>query len=379
TSVLSEMKVETKQKTEEVKSSALTELNNIIDSLKTNINSELEGFKSILEPQENFLKEKLAAFQTEFSNSQNQAITAFKSVMEDFKSGVTTNHQELSEMINKEKNNIQGSINQFINEMNNQIANYDSQFSDILKASAVKSSEKVIAKTTEFQEKMTSVVNEMSNTASNQLSRTSELISSSIEAEIGTLETELTDYTSKFKEITIANEEVFKNHLFSLEKLASLVKETEHPEVQTASIISKEATLTYIRSMFSRMKGGITLLLPNINDIPVDLILATKSTQRIRIVSIIDVEAHKDLLKKLFQKPNVRIRSVDQEKFVGVEGYLAAERDGEEVLIGIKEDKGEVVAIASESDAFINLMGKIVLGDYFLARSQEINRASVGM
>jgi hypothetical protein len=373
------MKVETKQKTEEVKSSALTELNNIIDSLKTNINSELEGFKSILEPQENFLKEKLAAFQTEFSNSQNQAITAFKSVMEDFKSGVTTNHQELSEMINKEKNNIQGSINQFINEMNNQIANYDSQFSDILKASAVKSSEKVIAKTTEFQEKMTSVVNEMSNTASNQLSRTSELISSSIEAEIGTLETELTDYTSKFKEITIANEEVFKNHLFSLEKLASLVKETEHPEVQTASIISKEATLTYIRSMFSRMKGGITLLLPNINDIPVDLILATKSTQRIRIVSIIDVEAHKDLLKKLFQKPNVRIRSVDQEKFVGVEGYLAAERDGEEVLIGIKEDKGEVVAIASESDAFINLMGKIVLGDYFLARSQEINRASVGM
>ncbi|MHA1968694.1 MAG: hypothetical protein ACW964_12925, partial [Candidatus Hodarchaeales archaeon] len=140
TSVLSEMKVETKQKTEEVKSSALTELNNIIDSLKTNINSELEGFKSILEPQENFLKEKLAAFQTEFSNSQNQAITAFKSVMEDFKSGVTTNHQELSEMINKEKNNIQGSINQFINEMNNQIANYDSQFSDILKASAVKSS-----------------------------------------------------------------------------------------------------------------------------------------------------------------------------------------------------------------------------------------------
>ncbi|MHA1969215.1 MAG: hypothetical protein ACW964_15625, partial [Candidatus Hodarchaeales archaeon] len=235
------------------------------------------------------------------------------------------------------------------------------------------------AKTTEFQEKMTSVVNEMSNTASNQLSRTSELISSSIEAEIGTLETELTDYTSKFKEITIANEEVFKNHLFSLEKLASLVKETEHPEVQTASIISKEATLTFIRSMFSRMKGGITLLLPNINDIPVDLILATKSTQRIRIVSIIDVEAHKDLLKKLFQKPNVRIRSVDQEKFVGVEGYLAAERDGEEVLIGIKEDKGEVVAIASESDAFINLMGKIVLGDYFLARSQEINRASVGM
>lgn len=379
TSVLSEMNVETKQRTDEVKSTALTELENIIDSLKTSINSDLEGFKSTLIPQANFLKERITTFQTEFTNSQNQAIAEFSSLMEDFELSVTSNHQDLSDMINREKNNLLESINQFTTEMDNQIASYDSQFSEGLKASAVKSSEKIIARTAEFQEKMTSVVNEMSNTASNQLAKTSELISSSIEAEIGTLETELADYTSKFKEMTIANEEVFKKHLFSLEKLASLVKETKHPEVQTAPIVSKEATLTYIRSMFSRMKGGITLLLPDINDIPLDLIMASKIHQRISIVSVIDVEKHKDLLIKLFQKPNVRVRSVDQTKFEGVERYLAADREGEEVLIGITEDKGEVVAIASESDAFINLMGKIVLGDYFLARSKEIKRIDVGM
>ncbi len=379
TSVLSEMNVETKQKTDEVKSTALTELISIIDSLKTSIKSELDGFKSTLIPQENFLKERITSFHTEFTSSQNQAIAKFSTLMEDFKSSVASNHQDLSELISGERNNLLESINQFITEMNNQIASYDSQFNENLKASAVKSSEKIIAKTTEFQEKMTSVVNEMSTTASNQLSNTSELISSSIEAEIGTLETELADYASKFKEMTIANEEVFKNHLFSLKKLGSLVKETIHPEVQTAPIISKEATITYIRGMFSRMKGGITLLLPNINDIPLDLILASKNHQRVSVVSVIDIEKHKDLLKNLFQKPNVRVRSVDQTKFIGVEGYLAADRDGEEVLIGIKEDKGEIVAIASESDAFINLMGKIVLGDYFLARSHEINRTAVGM
>ncbi|MFW9852448.1 MAG: hypothetical protein ACFFDS_05875, partial [Candidatus Thorarchaeota archaeon] len=242
-----------------------------------------------------------------------------------------------------------------------------------------KSSEKIIAKTREFQEKIVAVVNEMSKTANAQLTATNELIFSSIKAEIGTLETELKDYASKFKEHILANEEAFKNHLFSLEKLASLVTETKHPEVQTAPIISKEATLTYIRSMFSRMKGGITILMPDINDIPIDLILSSKNHQRINIVSIINLNSHKDFLKKIFHKPNVRVRGVDQAKFIGVEGYLAADRDGEEVLIGVTEDQGGIVAIASESDAFINLMGKIVLGDYFLARSQEINRSDVGM
>jgi sugar-specific transcriptional regulator TrmB len=379
TSILSGMKAETNQKTNEIQETALVELDHVINTLKTDVNSQLEDFKTILEPQQRFLNEKIAGFQSEFSSSQTHAINTFTSLMKEFKSSISAKNQELSELINKEKDNITESVNRFIEEINDQLQSYDIKFSEVLTESADRSSEKVIAKTREFQEKIVAVVNEMGKAANDQLTVTSELISSSIKAEMGILETELQDYASKFKEYTLANEEVFKNHLYSLEKLASLVTETKHPEVETASIVSKEATLTYIRSMFSRMKGGITLLIPDINDIPVDLILSSKNHQRISIVTIIDLNSQKDFIKKLFQKPNVRVRSVDQTKFIGVEGYLAADRDGEEVLIGVAEDKGGIVAIASESDAFINLMGKIVLGDYFLARSQEINRIDVGM
>jgi hypothetical protein len=131
--------------------------------------------------------------------------------------------------------------------------------------------------------------------------------------------------------------------------------------------------------MFTRLKGGMTLLIPSIEDIPIDSILATKSHQRINLVSVLDPEINKDLLKKLLQKPNVRVRKVDIAKAGSIEGYLAADRDGEEVIIGVREDKGETIAIASLADSFIVLMGKIVLGDYFLARSQEIPRADVGL
>ncbi|MFX0085414.1 MAG: hypothetical protein ACFFAU_07045 [Candidatus Hodarchaeota archaeon] len=379
TSILNGMKDSTNQKTNEIQETALIELDNVINTLKTDIKTQLEDFKTILEPQQRFLNDMLTSFQTEFSSSQTQAINTFTSVIEEFKASVVAKNQELGEMISKEKSNITESINKFIEEINNQLKDYDVKFSEVLTESAVKSSEKVIAKTREFQEKIVAAINEMSKTANSQLKTINEMISSSINTEMAMLDNELKDFASKFKEFTLANEEVFKNHLFSLEKLASLVTETKHPEVETAPIISKEATIAYIRDMLSRMKGGITILMPDINDIPVDLILSSKNHQRINIVSIIDPNSQKDFLKKLFQKPNVRVRSVDQTKFEGVEGYLAADRDGEEVLIGVTEDKGGIVAIASESDAFINLMGKIVLGDYFLARSQEINRSDVGM
>ncbi|MFX1504742.1 MAG: helix-turn-helix domain-containing protein [Promethearchaeota archaeon] len=374
-----EMSANARDKTEEIKGAALLELSGIVDTLKAEINSHLEQFKQTLAPQDQQLKNELAEFKTEVTASRSQALESFKTIMEGFKSAVTTKHLEMENLATKETNILLENINQFIEGINGQLKEYDSTFNTTLTETAVKISEKLIVQTREIQEKMVAVVNEMSQSASDQLATTSQLISSSIQAEISTLETELTDYSAKFKEVTQRNEEVFKNYLFSLEKLSSLVTDTKHPEVQTAPIISREAVLNYLQSMFSRMKGGMTLLIPQVDDIPINTILETKNHQRINLVSVLDPVKHTDLLKKLFSKPNVRVRRVDITKFEGVDKYVAADRDGEEVIIGITEDQGETVAIASYSDAFVTLMGKIVLGDYFLARSVEITRTEVGM
>ncbi|MFX0151195.1 MAG: hypothetical protein ACFFAJ_10470, partial [Candidatus Hodarchaeota archaeon] len=311
--------------------------------------------------------------------SQTQTLESFNEMMSGFKTLIDQSNNEIIEVLSHETIALVESTNEFVEQVNSQITAYDTEYNELLANSAAKGSEKLIAQSQELKEKAIAVVNDLAKIATSQLNVTSELITASIKAEISTFETELADFTTKFKDVTRQNDEMFRNYVNSLEKLAKLISETKYPTVQTAPIISKEATLSYIHDMFDRMKGGMTLLIPDINDIPVDLILATKTHQRITVVTLIDPTSHVDFLKKLFQKPNVRIRRIDTTRFIGGERYIASDRDGEEVILGIVEDTGQTVAIASQSDAFIGLIGKIVIGGTFLAQSVEITRASVGM
>jgi len=379
TTSLNEMTTDSKTKFNEIKGTAELELRQVVETLKTEVDLQLQQYKDTLTPQAKFLGDKLTEFKTEFTTSQTQTLESFTGMMSKFKTLIDQSNAEINQIISQEANNLVENTNNFVEQLNSQIAEYDSKFSELLADSAAKGSEKLIAQSQELKEKTIAVVNNLAKTATDQLNATNEMITAGIQAEITTFETELTDFTSKFKDVTQQNDEMFRNYVNSLEKIATLTTEKKYPTVQTAPIISKEATLSYIHDMFGRMKGGMTLLIPNINDIPVDLILATKTHQRITVVTLIDPTTHADLLKKLFQRPNVRIRRLDTTRFIGGERYIASDRDGEEVILGIVEDTGQIVAIASQSEAFISLIGKIVIGGTFLAQSVEITRASVGM
>jgi sugar-specific transcriptional regulator TrmB len=374
-----DLEKEGKDKIDTFKGLTTKSLKQSVESLRQEIQSQLKNFESALVPQENELKQELKRFSSEFTASQSQSLNNFTQVLDSFKSEVSTKNQELSEKIKQDISSLKEGIQSSISEIATLVQNYDEKYGEILIESSTKASEGLITKTRSLQEKMVAVLSEMTKSADRQIAATNQLISDSVQTEMSTLENELKDYALKFDEVSKKNDEAMKNYLFSLEKLSSLVTETEHPVVQTAPIISKEATLQYIEGMFARLKGGMTLLIPSIEDIPVDSILATKNHQRINLVSVLDTEKNKDLLKKLLQKPNVRVRKVDLTKAGSIEGYIAADRDGEEVIIGVREDQGETIAIVSQADSFIELMGKIVLGDYFLARSQEIPRIDVGL
>ncbi len=374
-----EFKNESTNKIDTVKGLTTKSLNQSIESLRQEIQSHMKNFETALAPQENGLKEEFTKFSSEFKASQNQSLNNFTQQLEIFKTEVLTRNKELSDKVKLDISTLKEGVQNSIAEMTDMVQKYDEKYGDILIESSTKASEGLITKTRSLQEKVVSVLSEMTKAADHQLSATNQLISDSMQTEMSTLENEMKDYALKFDDVSKKNDEALKNYLFSLEKLASLVTENPAPDIQTAPILSKEATLQYIEGMFTRLKGGMTLLVPSIEDIPLDSILATKNHQRINLVSVLDPETNKDLLKKLLQKPNVRVRKVDVAKAGSIEGYLAADRDGEEVIIGVKEDKGETIAIASLADSFIVLMGKIVLGDYFLARSQEIPRAEVGL
>ncbi len=362
-----------------LKETSMKNLQDTINSLKVEVQKQISEFSETMKPHEVYLQEELQRFSSEFSNSQNQSLSTFNETIDSFRNEITNRNQELSSLIQSEMNELKQTVEQGITEMNSLIQSYDEKYGTSLLETSTKASEGLISKSRGMQEKTIAVINSMSKSTTQQLNEVNEVISNGIQTEISTLESELGEFSAKFQEVSKKNEDALKNYLFSLERLASLVTDTKHPEVQTAPIISKEANISYIQGMFNRLKGGITLLIPFIEDIPVDLILATKNHQRVNLVTMIDKDTHIDLLKKLLQKPNVRVRQIDSHKFEGVEGYLAADRDAEEVLIGVKEDNGDTIGIASQADSFIVLMGKIVLGDYFLARSTEITRAEVGV
>ncbi|MHA1236135.1 MAG: hypothetical protein ACTSQ9_00565, partial [Candidatus Hodarchaeales archaeon] len=370
---------EGKNKIDTLKGLTTESLNQSIASLKQEIQSHLKNFESALKPQENELKEELKRFGSEFTASQSQSLKDFTQQLDAFRSEVSARNKGLSDSISQEISSLREDVQKSTSEMTAMIQKYDEKYGETLNESITRASEGLITKTRSLQEKMVSVLNQMTKSTDRQISVTNQLISDSVNTEMSTLENELKDYALKFDEVSKKNEEAMKNYLFSLENLASLVTETKHPIVQTAPIISKEATLQYIEGMFTRIKSGMELLIPSIEDIPVDLILATKTHQRIKLVSVIDPEKNKELLKQLLQKPNVHVRKVDKPKMESIEGYLAASRDGEEVIIGVREDNGETIAIASQADSFIELMAKVVIGDYFLARSQEITRSQMGL
>ena len=120
------------------------------------------------------------------------------------------------------------------------------KYEEILVGSATKASEGLITKIRELQEKTVQAINEMTKTAVTQLNETNKILSNGIHSEITTIEAELREYSEKFKAVSKQNGTIIKNYLFSLEKLASLVTDTKHPEVQTVPIISKEATLNFL-------------------------------------------------------------------------------------------------------------------------------------
>ncbi|MHA2112625.1 MAG: helix-turn-helix domain-containing protein, partial [Candidatus Hodarchaeales archaeon] len=323
-----EFKNEGTNKIDSVKGLTTKNLNQSIESLRQEIQSHMKDFETALTPQENGLKEEFMRFSSEFKSSQNQSLNNFTQQLETFKTEVLTRNKELGDRVKQDIDTLKEGVQNSITEMTDMVQKYDEKYGDILIESSTKASEGLITKTRSLQEKVVSILSEMNKTADRQLSATNQLISDSMQAEMTTLENEMKDYALKFDEVSKKNDEALKK------KLASLVTETPAPDIQTAPILSKEATLHYIEGMFTRLKGGMTLLIPSIEDIPIDSILATKSHQRINLVSVLDPEINKDLLKKLLQKPNVRVRKVDIAKAGSIEGYLAADRDGEEVIIG---------------------------------------------
>jgi len=163
------------------------------------------------------------------------------------------------------------------------------------------------------------------------------------------------------------------------DKLLAIWDETKQMKPRqfetTWLVVGLENIKTYLKGMIARTKSTITMAIPNHLDIPIDAIKGTPTSRRVHIISEVDPEqsdAEKELVQDLYTKPNVRVRKHTKL------GYIAAARDGEEVLLAPFQDIHDLAGLASEQEGYIKLYQEII-GTQFLADSREIRRAEVDM
>ncbi|MFX0066170.1 MAG: hypothetical protein ACFFC7_28750, partial [Candidatus Hermodarchaeota archaeon] len=204
--------------------------------------------------------------------------------------------------------------------------------------------------------------------------------SGSVKAEIGKEITDLKTGVEGFGEQFTTSAQTLRTVLTDFDKeitdLSERIARTQLPNYNAIPILGQNAVLDYISEMFDRVKSGITILIPNPDQIPIEKIEASKTTQRVTVVTNATPETHEELLRRLLARPNVRVRNLTASKEMSVN--IAAEREGEEVLISTAHGDA-TIGFASTGEDYIKLFGKVVIGDFFLAQSREIKRSDVGL
>ncbi|XEO75454.1 hypothetical protein WKT22_00472 [Candidatus Lokiarchaeum ossiferum] len=125
---------------------------------------------------------------------------------------------------------------------------------------------------------------------------------------------------------------------------------------KTWYLVGKEAVIPYIQSMIEQAKGKMTIVVPSIDDLPLELIL----TKRVRFTIITSVGAGMTdgRVDKLKEK-GVTIMDYEGKDFIAVD------RDSEEICFAAVDEKVDpITAIISELDPMITIMGSMI-ADYW--------------
>jgi hypothetical protein len=141
---------------------------------------------------------------------------------------------------------------------------------------------------------------------------------------------------------------------------------------KTWHYVTKRAILNHMKDMVKRTKSTVTVVVPNIEEAPIEEIKEISRAIRIQIITGVDETIHKKLLKELLMQGNVRIWSLTEKD------YISCTRDAEEVLIApVARKDTDCVATVSVEDNYVKLYHKFI-GPMWMASSREIREKALG-
>jgi hypothetical protein len=135
---------------------------------------------------------------------------------------------------------------------------------------------------------------------------------------------------------------------------------------KTWHCVTKRAILNHLKDMTKRTKSTVTVVVPNLDEVPLKEIKEVSRAIRINIVAGVDEALHKKLLKELLAQGNVRIWNLMEKD------YISCTRDAEEVLVApVAKRDLDCVATVSVEENYVKLYHKFI-GPMWMASAREV-------
>ena len=132
-------------------------------------------------------------------------------------------------------------------------------------------------------------------------------------------------------------------------------------------IMGKEAVLTYIKDVISRVEKSVTIVLPTLEEISLfeECIKSLKPTKRVYVIADVRIPDDNEKVRELLKLKYVRVRSRPQRDCYGVI------RDGKEILIAPRPEEGEIIAVVSDKPEYVQLFQNLI-GNIWIKQSKSI-------
>lgn len=142
------------------------------------------------------------------------------------------------------------------------------------------------------------------------------------------------------------------------------VKATDFPGAKkTWNVVTRAAVNAHIQDMLTRAKSKVTLIVPEVQDVPVDVLADLKTTIGVELV-ITEGGQIGQSVRPLVGRGNIRVRTRSERD------VFACVRDSEEVIMApAASADSDVIGVVSEDDGFVRFVMSIV-GPIFQAKTK---------
>ncbi len=340
-----------------LKSESITKIKEHVQAVLHETTSLKERTKELQEQSVSRLEELLQNFQQTLEQASKQAREDIQSTLEIAMQHVTSSTKALSELLEQQMNDL------FSSTLDPLITTHY----EVLKAME------------EVKKNMERRQQELSDKMQQALEQLSDSLQSTLGAQLEELGQQLHEFTTYFESGTSQITSVLNDMFQSLSDLDSKFQAFAKPQLSTITLIGRKAIMDHIIGLMDRVAfSRMTLLVPNIHDLPVDKIISHKKARFIRLYSYVNINADREPLQRLL-KAGVQVFKIPStdEKWKG--NIITNAGDAEAVwAVYDPINPEDAMGLASSSDAFISVIVGLVIQS-LLSHREQVREQDVGL